>query len=66
MKFVTGRDKEVQDAKILVITIGTDEYRLSESIDGRLHINKVNLGDGPNDSDYMRVHPRSGNEIEIS
>jgi hypothetical protein len=66
MKYRTARDKEVQEAKIITVRIGNDEYRLSESIDGRLNINKINLGDGPNDSDYMRIHPRTGNEIEIS
>jgi hypothetical protein len=66
MKYTIPRSNDIQDVKILVIKIGNDEYRLSESIDGRLVVNKTNFGEGANDTDYMRIHPRTGNEIEIS
>ena len=45
------------------VEINGNRYRLSETTDGRLTVNKVSL-DG--NDDYIRVHPRSGNEIDVS
>ena len=56
------QDEEKKDVKMLVIYIGDDTYRVSESIDGRLCINKISCGE----TDLIRIHPRSGNEVEIS
>tara|TARA_Y100000361_G_scaffold109200_1_gene99113 strand:+ start:179 stop:370 length:192 start_codon:yes stop_codon:yes gene_type:complete len=56
------QDEEKKDVKMLVIYIGDDTYRVSESIDGRLCINKTSCGE----TDLIRIHPRSGNEVEIS
>ena len=54
--------KEKEDVNILIVYIGDDRYRISETIDGRLCINKTSDGE----TDLVRVHPRSGNELELS
>jgi hypothetical protein len=66
MEFRTARETQKQEVKTLIVYIGKDSYRLSESVDGRLNINKITHGEEPEHSDYIRVHPRTGNEIEIS
>jgi len=54
--------REAIEVKWLTVYIGEDTYRLFETIDGRLEVNKTT-----NSIDQsLRVHPRSGNEIEIS
>jgi len=53
---------EIVENKYLVVYIGENRYRISESIDGKLCINKTSDGD----SDLVQIHPRSGNEIELS
>lgn len=63
MKVKRQREEEFVDAKIVTIKINDDVYRLQQSIDGRLIVNKVDLS-GKND--LMSVHPSSGNEIQIS
>jgi len=63
MKIQIKRDEEYIEVRNATIEINGNRYRLSESIDGRLTINKISL-DGTDD--YMRVHPKSGNEIDIS
>ena len=64
MEYKTSRmTEDKQEAKILIVYIGDDRYTLKETVDGRLLINKVS---DSGDNDYMSVHPRSGNEIEIS
>jgi hypothetical protein len=45
------------------IEINGNRYRLSESNDCKLTINKISL-DGTNDC--VKIRPRSGNEIELS
>jgi hypothetical protein len=63
MKIRTERgNEEIAQVNMLVVYIGDDRYRISESIDGRICINKTSDGE----TDLMRLHPRSGNEIEIS
>jgi hypothetical protein len=63
MTIRTERTKrEAIEVKWLTVYIGEDTYRLSETIDGRLEVIKTT-----NSIDQsLRVHPRSGNEIEIS
>ena len=63
MKTQTKRNEEFIDLYSVTIEIEGNRYRLSQSVDGRLIVNKISL-DG--NDDCMRVHPRSGNEIEIS
>lgn len=63
MKIQTKRQEEFIDVTTATIEINGNRYRLSETIDGRLTINKIS-NDG--NDDYIRVHPRSGNEIDVS
>jgi hypothetical protein len=63
MKIQVKRDNEYIEVRNATIEINGNRYRLSETIDGRLTVNKISL-DGTDD--YMRVHPKSGNEIDIS
>lgn len=63
MKIQTKRQEEFIDVSTATIKINGNRYRLSETIDGRLTVNKISL-DG--NDDYIRVHPRSGNEIDVS
>ena len=62
MKFKKERDEEPIEVKVITIYIGEERFRLSESIDGRLSINKYSDGY----SDLIQIHPRTGNEIELS
>ncbi len=62
MKFKKERDEEPIEVKIITIYIGEERFRLSESIDGKLNINKYSDGD----SDLIKINPRTGNEIELS
>ena len=63
MQIKTNREGDVFNSTYLVVMIGETTYRLSESIDGRLTINKT---DKTGIDDYIKVHPRSGNEIDVS
>jgi hypothetical protein len=63
MKYTTGRQKEeAVEIKRIIIYIGEDTYRLNESVDGRLTVNKTSDGMQEN----ISVHPRYANEIDIS
>ncbi len=62
MKIKIERNGKIENNKYLVVYINDDRYRITESIDGKLTINKTSDGD----SDLMNLHPRSGNEIDIS
>lgn len=63
MEIRTTRQTNIREkVDILIVYIGEDRYTLKETNDGRLQINKVSDGD----SDLIRVHPRTGNEIGIS
>jgi hypothetical protein len=62
MRIKIKRQGEIVESKYLIVYIGEDRYRITESIDNKLCINKTsNIG-----SDLMQVHPRGGNEIELS
>jgi hypothetical protein len=63
MKIKTKRHEDFIDVTTATIEINGNRYRLSETIDGRLTINKISI-DG--NDDCIRVHPRSGNEIDVS
>lgn len=62
MKYKKEIDKTPIEVKKITIYIGEERFRLIESIDGKLNIIKYSDGD----SDLINVHPRSGNEIELS
>lgn len=53
---------EIEDQASIVIYIGEDRYRISETNQGRMNINKMSDGI----TDHIRVHPCVANEIEIS
>ena len=56
------QDEEKKAEKDLQGFRGEETKGVSESIDGRLCINKTSCGE----TDLIRIHPRSGNEVEIS
>lgn len=58
----TIQTEERETVSILIIYIGDDRYSIKETNDGRLQINKFSDGE----TDLIRIHPRSGNEIELS
>ena len=58
----TRQTEEKQNVNILIVYIGEDKYSLKETNDGRLRITKVSDGE----SDLIKIHPRTGNEIELS
>ena len=60
MILITARSKEPIEVKVLEVTIGENRYRISESIDGKLNINKPEM-----DAGTLAVMPRYANEIEI-
>lgn len=62
MKYKTTREEELSETKMISIIIGDDTYRITESNDGKLNINKTS---NSND-DLIRIHPRTGNKIELS
>jgi len=62
MQIKTQREGNIIANDYLIVYIGDDRYRITESIDGKLCINKTSDGD----SDLVQIHPRSGNEIELS
>lgn len=63
MKLQLKREGEIIDIKNFAIEVNGNRYRISETIDGRVTINKYSL-DG--EDDYIKIHPISGNEIDIS
>ena len=63
MKVQLKREGEIINLPRLAIEINGVIYRLSESVDGQLIVNKVSI-DG--NDDYLKIHPRSGNEINLS
>jgi len=63
MKVKLKTEENFTDSKFITIEINGCRYRLSETIDKRLKVNKISL-DGCDD--YIRVHPTSGNEIDLS
>ena len=63
MKIQLKRDGEVLEIKNFAIEVNGNRYRISETIEGRVTINKYSI-DG--DDDYIKVRPRSGNEIDVS
>lgn len=63
MKLLTKRGDEPQDVTRVTITIGNNIFHLTESVDGKLNVNKTTT-DGVNE--LLSVNPRSGNEIELN
>ena len=63
MKLVTGRlEDNAEEVQRIVVFIGEDRYRITESVDGKMTINKMSDGI----SDNINVHPRYANEIDVS
>ncbi|MDH4127134.1 MAG: hypothetical protein OEV44_00160 [Spirochaetota bacterium] len=63
MKYTTGKHGDTAiEANKIIVYIGENRYRLTESIDGKLTVNK--MSDGLNDN--INIHPRYANEIEVS
>ena len=62
MKYTIGFiDKEEKESSKIIIKIGENKYRLSESDDGRLTINKTTDGI----IDTLAVYPRCSNEVDL-
>lgn len=62
MKIQLGRDAQcIETDKRVKVEIGENKYYLTESVDGKLNINKISDGD----TDAIMVFPRISNEIEI-
>ena len=55
-------NKEVRQVKIF---IGENSFRLTESIDGKLTINKHSYSEDDTENDNISVMPRYANEIEL-
>lgn len=64
MKILLGRDKKIQEVKHLTVVIGDSEFRISQSMDDRLVVNKTSYSD-ESLSGQLWVQPRSSNEVEI-
>ena len=63
MKIITGRlEDNAKEIQRIVLFIGENRYRITESVDGKMTINKMSDGI----SDNINVHPRYANEIDIS
>ena len=63
MKVKLKREENFTDFESVTIEINGNRYRLSETVDKRLKVNKISL-DGCDDC--IRVHPCTGNEIDLS
>jgi hypothetical protein len=61
MKVKLKRDDEPTEVKMVRVMIGNTTYRLDESVDGKLTINKTT----DDDIQSLMVFPRSGNEIDV-
>jgi len=61
MKIKLQRDGDYLDINMVRIYIGENRYRLTESKDHKLNINKFSDGD----SDLLLIYPRTGSEIEL-
>lgn len=62
MKVKTKRSEVLIDTTTVTIELNGNRYRLSETVDGKLLINKISIEGG---RDSIIVYPRSGNEIEV-
>ena len=63
MKVKLKREENFTDFESVTIEINGNRYRLSETVDKRLKVNKISLDCC---DDYIRVHPCTGNEIDLS
>ncbi len=62
MKYKVNRDDNPAGAITVTIYIGLERFRISESIEGRMEINKMSDGI----SDNINIHPCVANVIQIS
>lgn len=61
MKLITKRGDEPQEVNKIDVLIDNTTYRITESVDGKLSINKTTK-DG---NESLMVFPRYSNEIEL-
>jgi len=62
MKVELGRNEDPKYVKRVKIFIGSSKFTLTETVDNRLEINKV---DDSGKNDGILVSPRYSNQIEI-
>ena len=62
MKLKIKRDEKPIDVRRITVYIGDERFILSESVDCKLNIIKYSDGD----SYLIKIHPCTGNEIELS
>ena len=62
MKYKIDRDDNPKEVTKITVYIGLDRYRITESNEGKLNINKMS----DSDSDNIQIHPYCSNEIELS
>lgn len=62
MEVRTDRKEEFNEVEKIDITIGDTKFRITETFDGKLSINKI-ADDG---SPRININPIVSNEIEIS
>ena len=61
MKIRTNRRENIIDTDYLVVFIGEDMFRITESIDGKINILKTS----DESNQEIMVFPRSSNVIEV-
>lgn len=61
MKVKLKRDEQPKECNFIEVSIGSDRFKISESVDGKLNINKISL-----DDTEIKIFPRHSNEIELS
>jgi len=63
MKVIMDRNEKMKETKTITILIGMNKYRLSESVEGNLVINKTIIDDG---DENIMVLPKYANQIELT
>jgi len=63
MEVKYNRNEELENVKHLDITIGDHTYRISESVDQKMTINKQTNSDSAEEA--LMVFPRYANQVDI-
>ena len=63
MKLKLNREDNSQEVKRIYLEIGDNMFTLTETVDGKLNVNKVSI---ERNKDILSVFPRSGNEIQLN
>ena len=63
MKLKLNREDNSQEVKRIYLEIGDNMFTLTETVDGKLNVNKVSI---ERNKDILSVFPRSGNEIQLT